>query len=172
MSICRKNNWDQTLERLVNSQINLELKAFHYYNALYSYFMNDSVGFPGLANYFKKSADEELEHARKFIDYQNTRGGIVNIDVIEKPNFSFDNSIEESILYQGLNLALDLEQAVYESIQKMYKNCNDPGLEDFLDDFTQEQLQGQYDLGVKLRQLKIIGKDGHGLVHFDNEMLK
>ena len=92
MSICRKNNWDQTLERLVNNQINLELKAFHYYNALYSYFMNDGVGFPGLANYFKKSADEELEHARKFIDYQNTRGGIVNIDVIERPNFSFDNS--------------------------------------------------------------------------------
>ena len=87
MSICRKNNWDQTLERLVNNQINLELKAFHYYNALYSYFMNDAVGFPGLGNYFKKSADEELEHARKFIDYQNIRGGIVNIDVIERPIF-------------------------------------------------------------------------------------
>ena len=65
MSICRKNNWDPTLERLVNNQINIELKAFHYYNALYSYFMNDSEGFTGLANYFKKSADEELEICKK-----------------------------------------------------------------------------------------------------------
>lgn len=171
MSICRKNNWDQTLERLVNNQINIELKAFHYYNALYSYFMNDSEGFPGLANYFKKSADEELEHARKFIDYQNTRGGRVSIETIEKPTFNFDDSLEESIVYQALNLALDLEQFVYESIQKMYKSNPDPGLEDFLDEFTKEQLEGQYQLGVKLRQLKIIGKDGHGLIHFDNEML-
>lgn len=171
MSICRKNNWDGSLERLVNEQINLELKAFHYYNALYSYFMSDSVGFPGLAKYFKKCADEEIEHARKFIDYQNTRGGQVNIDSLERPYFNFDESLDESILYQALNIALNLEQGVYNSIQNMYKNCNDPGLEDFLDEFTKEQLEAQYDLGMKLRQLKTIGKDGHGLIHFDNEML-
>ena len=53
----------------------------------------------------------------------------------------------------------------------MYKSSSDPGLEDFLDEFTKEQLEGQYQLGVKLRKLKIIGKDGHGLIHFDNEML-
>ena len=116
-----------------------------------------------------------MEHARKFIDYQNTRGGRVSIETIEKPNFNFDDSLEESIVYQALNLELDLEldleQFVYESIQKMYKSRSDPGLEDFLDEFTKEQLEGQYQLGVKLRQLKIIGKDGNGLIHFDNEML-
>ena len=119
----------------------------------------------------KNQLTRSWKHARKFIDYQNTCGGRVSIETIEKPNFNFDDSLEESIVYQALNLALDLEQFVYESIQKMYKSNPDPGLEDFLDEFTKEQLEGQYQLGVKLRKLKIIGKDGHGLIHFDNEML-
>lgn len=171
MSICRKNNWSVECENMVNDQINMELYASHYYNALYSYFLSDSVGFPKMADYFKKSSDEETEHARKFIEYQNIRGGTVQIKNIQTPTFNFDENSGESVLYQALNIALSLEQKVYESILKMSKTCEDPAYEDFLDDFLKEQLEGQHILGMKLRQLKHIGKDGHGLVHFSEEML-
>lgn len=171
MSICRKNNWSNECEEMVNNQINMELYASHYYNAMYAYFLSDSVGFPKVAEYFKKSADEETDHARQFIQYQNIRGGKVQIKNIDYPSFNFDVNSDHSILYQALDYALTLEQKVYESILNMSKTCDDPAFEDYLDDFLKEQLEGQHDLGMKLRQLKHIGKDGHGLVHFSEEML-
>ena len=59
-SKCRKNNWSLEDEAMINNQISIELNAFHIYNFLYSHFSNDSVGFPGLARFFKKSSDDEL----------------------------------------------------------------------------------------------------------------
>ena len=170
-SYCRKNNWSSKLEELINTQINIELTAAHTYNVLYSYFLSDSNGLPGLANFFKKSADEEIGHAREFIEYQNIRGGKVNITNLNKPEFNFDSSSEFSIMYQAIRYTLELEQSVYESILNISKESGDQGLDDFLDKFVKEQLDTQYDLGIKLKQLEMIGKDGHGLIHFDKEML-
>ena len=94
MSFCRLyNDWSQSNEEKINKQINMELYASHMYNALYSYFKSDSVGFPGIAEFFKKSADEEMEHARKFMDYQLIRGGSVKIGEIFV--FRFSNIICE-----------------------------------------------------------------------------
>lgn len=169
MSFCRLyNDWSQENEEKINKQINMELYASHMYNALYSYFKSDSVGFPGIAEFFKKSADEEMEHARKFMDYQVTRGGYVRIGEIPEPVFSFKTS--DSQLYQGIKAAISLEKKVYDSIINISKSCNDVGLEDFLDEFVQEQLSAQYELGTRLRQLNHIGNDGHGLVDYDKNM--
>ena len=104
-SNCRKNNWSKEDECMINTQISIEMNAFHIYNFLYSHFSSDSVGFPGLANFFKKSSDEELEHARKFIDYQNIRGGKVSFDKsLIIPNLNFldnDSKHKASIFYEN-----------------------------------------------------------------------
>lgn len=170
-SICRKDNWSQQDELLINKQINLELHAAHIYNSLYCYFQSDSIGFIGTAEFFKKSSDEENEHARKFMEYQNTRGGKVILDNIEKPVFEFDQNSEKSLLYQAFNYALETEQKVYESIKKISEETSDIALEDFLDDFLKEQLDAQYHLGLKLKQLEIIGNNGFGLIYFDKEYI-
>ena len=39
------------------------------------YFERDDVALPGFYKFFKKSSDEEREHAEKFMKYQNQRGG-------------------------------------------------------------------------------------------------
>ena len=171
-SKCRKGNWSKDDECMINNQISIEFNAFHIYNFLYSHFSSDSVGFPGLANFFKKSSDEELEHARKFIDYQNTRGGKVSFDksfIIPNLHFLSPNS-DRSLPYQAINYALSTEQKVYESILNISKNTNDTALEDFLDDFLQEQLKDQYELGLLLKQLEHIGNDGYGLYQFDKDL--
>ena len=169
-SICRKENWTQEDENRINHQINMELSAFHFYNSLYGYFASDRIGFTGLAKYFKNAADEELEHSRKFMDYQNTRGGTVKIENIDKQEVTFDTNNDKSLLYQALSYSLQAEQKVYESILNISKKTNDTGLEDFLDEFIKEQLDAQYDLGIKLKKLEIIGNDGYGLIQFDKEL--
>lgn len=171
MSYCRKNNLPIQVENLINHQINMELSASHVYLALYSFFMNDQQGYPGFAKFFKHSSDEETCHAKKFIDYQNIRGGNVRILAVPIPQFTTINN-NTSILYQAIDYALNLEQQVYDSIRLIHNTCNDNGLQVFLDDFIQEQLESQFELGTLLRKLERIGNDGHGLTQIDNEMNK
>ena len=170
MSHCRKNNWSESLENLINQQINLELFACHTYNVLHCFFLNDNIGFPGISKYFKKSSDEEMEHARKFMKYQTMRGGTVKILSLETPELSFNK--DECLLYQAIEYTLNLEQRVYESIVNILNNSNDHGLNNFLFEFVKEQLETQYELGNKLQQLKTIKDDSSGLIDFDKDNFK
>ena len=170
-SKCRMNNWDSQLEQLINDQINIELYASHVYTSLYAYLSQDYIGFKGVAKYAKKSSEEEKEHADKFIEYQTIRGGSVEISYLEEPNIEYlkvDNN--KSILLKVFEYILDLEQKVYESIINISNKCDDPGLEDFLDDFIKEQLHSQYELSVQITKLKLIGNDGLGLIEFDESL--
>ena len=89
--------------------------------------------------------------------------------MLQAPQFFIVNNT--SGLYQAIQFVLNLEQSVYDSILN-YKNCNDSGLEIFLDDFVQEQLKSQFELATLLRKLERIGNDGTGLTLLDNEILK
>ena len=170
-SYCRKNNWDELLENLVNKQINLELYASHIYLALSAFFMSDSVEYPGMSKFFMDSSNEEREHANKFIEYQNTRGGLVKLDTIPKPELNFSN--DRTLLIEVMKYTLDLEQSVYDSIQNMSKlSHSDSAFSDFLDEFLKEQLESQYQLGRYIKQLEHIGQDGHGIWSFDQMFLK
>ena len=101
-------------------------------------------------------------------------GGNVSIEGIDHPDIGIltDPKSDKSIVYNAFQFALELEQSIYKKILHISSITNDPGLEDFLDDFIKEQLEGQYQLGIKIKQLEHIGKDGHGLWHFDQQLLK
>ena len=148
MSYCRKHNLSPATEGMINNQINIELSASHTYLALYSFFMNDKQSFQGFAKYFKYCSEEEMIHANKFIDYQNIRGGNVTIRNIPTPQFYLFNN-NKSILYQAIEFVLNLEQNVYDSLMNIHRTCNDKGLEVFLDDFINEQLEN----GVPLKNV-------------------
>lgn len=40
---------------------------------------------PNIAKFFKEQSDEEREHATRFMKYQNTRGGRIILQNIQKP---------------------------------------------------------------------------------------
>ena len=50
------------------------------------YFDRDDVALPGFHKYFKKSSDEEREHAEKLMTYQNKRGGRIVLQAIQVSN--------------------------------------------------------------------------------------
>lgn len=52
---------------LINEQIQAELESAYLYLAMSNYYIEK--GFPGFGTWFKKQAEEEEEHAEKFIDY-------------------------------------------------------------------------------------------------------
>jgi ferritin heavy chain len=47
------------------------------------FFDRDDIALPGFAKYFKKSSDEEREHAEKLMKFQNQRGGRVVLQSIQ-----------------------------------------------------------------------------------------
>ena len=65
----------------------------------------------GFAKFFKTSSDEERDHAQKFMDYQNSRGGTILLKDISKPKKESWNTILEA-----MEDVLALEKAVNEVI--------------------------------------------------------
>ena len=51
----------------------------------------------GFAKFFKTSSDEERDHAQKFMDYQNSRGGTICLKDISKPRKESWNTILEAM---------------------------------------------------------------------------
>lgn len=87
VSLCRQN-FSAEAEKAINEQINAELTASYLYLSAASYFGRDDVALKGFEKFFKKSSDEEREHAQKLIEYQNMRGGRVKFQDIKWPGFS------------------------------------------------------------------------------------
>ncbi len=83
-SQCRQNFHEES-EAGINKQINMELTASYIYQAMSLYCDRDDVAHPNTAKFFKKSSDEEREHAEKLMKYQNKRGGRIVLQDIKKP---------------------------------------------------------------------------------------
>ena len=49
------------------------------------YFDRDDVALPNIAKWLKKQSDEEREHAQTLMKYQNTRGGRIVLQNVQKP---------------------------------------------------------------------------------------
>ncbi|CAG0923765.1 unnamed protein product [Notodromas monacha] len=164
-----RQNFHEECEAGINKQINWELYASYVYLSMSSYFSRDDVAMPGLAKFFKKSSDEEREHATKFIEYQNKRGGRVVLNHIEKPSQDeWGNALD------AMTAALDLEKTVNQSLLDLVgvaDKHNDAQLGDFLEsEYLCEQVEAQKELGDYITQLKRVGS-GIGEWQFDQMLL-
>ncbi len=163
-----RQNYHQDCEALVNKQINLELYAFYTYTSIGYYFDRDDVAMPGFREFFLKNAEEEYDHAKQFMKFQNERGGRIVLAEIKAP--------EKNEWGTGLNameVALALERKVNESLLEMHKVADSKGdaqMCDFIENhFLTEQVEAIKQLGDYCTQLKKVGT-GHGEWHFQKEL--
>lgn len=165
-----RQNYHEECEGHVNRQINMELYASYVYMSMAYYFDRDDVAFPGLHKFFKKSSDEEREHAEKFMKYQNDRGGRIMLQPVSKPSKD-----EWTSPLEALTAALELERSVNTNLLKIHgvaASNNDPQLCDFLEThFLEEQVKSIKELSDYIVQLKRCGP-GLGEFLFDKELEK
>lgn len=124
------------LNRAFNEQIGRELHASHQYIAIASYF--DGRALKKLAQLFFKQAEEEREHAMKFVHYLNEVGGKVEIPAIESAVSDFRNAEE------AVRLALEWELEVTRHINNLMTMAieqKDYAAREFLDWFVNEQVE-------------------------------
>ena len=164
-------NWHIRCQDMLNHQINLEYWASYQYHLIWSYFSKDSVGLPKLAEYFKVNSIEERDHAHKFMEYQNMRGGDVKLTTIPEVSLGYMVCTTENDIISSFRKALDMEQRVYDSLLNLHKigdECNDPQFCDFIEgEYLVEQVDALYFIKKTIAQLERIGENGHGLWEFD-----
>ena len=110
-----RQNFHFESEAGINRQINMELYASYVYQSMSYYFDRDDVALPGFSKFFKKSSDEEREHAEKLMKYQNKRGGRIVLQDIKKPDRD-----EWGQGIDAMQMALSLEKTVNQSLLDLH----------------------------------------------------
>ena len=129
----------------------------------------EAASFTGMAIWMKKQAEEEVEHAMKFFDYANERGGRVRLDAIDKPQEKWGKPLEI------FTAALEHEKEITKHIHDLVDLANKEGdhaTRQFLDWFVEEQVEEEASASEIVEKLKMIGDNNGGLLHLDKHLGK
>lgn len=139
----------------INAQIGHEFGASLQYVNIAGYF--DGVALPVLSQHFLAQADEERQHAMKFVRYVLDAGGVVAVPAIPAPRSQF-GSAEEAV-----SLALDWEFTVTKQIIALLDRASserDYVAHDFLEWFAREQLEEVSSMETLLKMIQRAGESG------------
>ncbi|CAG0896900.1 unnamed protein product [Cyprideis torosa] len=163
-----RQNFHAEVEAGINKQINMELYASYVYLSMAAYFDRDDVALPNISKFFRKQSREERDHAEKFIDYQNKRGGRVVLNPIDKPSRD-----EWGSPLDAMTAALELEKTVNAALLALHglgSSKDDAQFCDFMEgEFLEEQVESIKELGNWVTQLKRVGP-GLGEFEFDRSI--
>lgn len=141
------------LNDAINAQIGAEFGASLEYVAIATFF--DGEGLKKLAKLFYEQAEEEHEHAMKFVKYLVDAGGTVQIPAITAPKSGF-TTFEEPV-----KMALDWELEVTKKINALYdiaRSENDYAGQHFLDWFVSEQIEEVSKMDNLLKVVRRVGE--------------
>lgn len=143
----------------MNAQIGHEFGASLQYVSIAGYF--EGAGLPVLAQHFFRQADEERQHAMKFVRYILDADGALVIPAIAAPRAEFA-SAEEAV-----SLALEWELTVTKQINALLERASkerDYVGHDFLEWFAREQLEEVSSMDMLLKMVRRAGEPGLMLV--------
>ena len=124
------------LEEALNRQVGREMGASLQYVSIASYFDRESL--PQLAGFFYRQADEERDHALKFLHFVVDAGGTVTLPAIAAPKADFASAKECAEL--SLKWENEVTKQIYELVDCAHGDKNYIALR-FLDWFVTEQLE-------------------------------
>lgn len=153
----------QQMNTAINEQIGREFGASLQYVAIAAHF--DSESLPQLAKHFYRQAEEEREHAMRFVRYVLDAGGRVVIPAVAAPKSRF-SSAEEAV-----KLSLEGEEGVTKQIGALVNLAlkeADHTTENSLQWFVAEQLE---EVSSMERLLSIVRRAGEGGLLFVEDYL-
>jgi len=127
----------------------------------------ESTGLPGFATWMRAQSQEELEHALKFFDYVNERGGRVELEAIEKPTVAWESPLAV------FEATYEHEQMVTALINNLYKVAleeNDYASQVMLHWFIDEQVEEEASVSQIVDSLERVGDKGQGLLMLDRAL--
>ena len=156
---------NKKVQDAINEQIKNELYSAYLYLSIAAY--SEASNLPGLAHWMRLQSQEEVEHAMKFFDFINDRGGRVVLQAIDQPPTEFESPL--AIFEQ----TLEHERKVTAMINQLYELAlreNDYPSQVLLQWFIEEQVEEEKNAEQILQTLKMIGDKPQGLVMVDREL--
>jgi ferritin len=142
------------LNLAMNEQVGNELSASSQYIAIAAHF--DALALSRLAAFFYLQADEEREHAMKFVHFIVESGGSLEIPAVPAPTARFASAAE------AVALAVSSEERVtrqiYALVDQAQKDSDYIALR-FLDWFVNEQFEEMSTMGELLQVVERAGED-------------
>lgn len=154
-----------TIINKLNEQINWEFYSSNLYLQMSSWC--DHQGLEGSAAFLAAHAGEEMSHMQKLFTYINECGSMAKLGEIKAPPTDYDSvaDIFEKIYEHEIfvtKLINELAGAAFSD--KDYSTFN------FLQWYVAEQHEEEKLFKSILDKIRIIGTDGRGLYHFDQQM--
>ncbi len=115
----------ENLLKLMINQVNKELYSSYLYLSIANFYAEK--GLKGFSSWFKKQAEEEKEHAEKFIEYLHDNNEHVEFESIEAPKNQFKDYKEPlTIQLAHEKYVTSLVNALYEQaiLDKDYRSVN------------------------------------------------
>lgn len=182
-----RSDYAAACEAAINDQINTEYNISFIYHSMFAYFARDNIALPGLANYFKEASVEERGHAEEFMNYQNTRGGKVELRSMLMPDMDiFDE--EKGDALSAIEVTLSLEKLNYKKLLALHQVAEEAGdtqMCDFVEShFLEEQVDAIKDVSDMVTELRRVGQgvgggrsggataDGYGVWQWDRVLLE
>jgi ferritin len=149
------------LEASLNDQLTKETYSSYLYLAMSAHFEHE--GYPGFAGWMRTQAEEEHQHAMRFFDHINDRGGRVRLAQIDAPPLEFGTPLAV------FEASLAHERYITGSIEALYET-SDRSTQAFLDWFLTEQVEEEKTVGQIVDTLKLAGDSGPSLLLLDREL--
>ena len=153
------------VQEAMNEQIKNELYSAYIYLSMAAHF--EAVNLPGFAHWMRLQSNEEVEHAMKFFDFINERGGRVELRAIEGPPVEWGSPLEI------FETALGHEQKVTGMINNIYEIAveeKDYASQNMLQWFIDEQVEEEKSAGEIVETLKMFGERDTVILLLDRQL--
>lgn len=153
------------LAAAVNDQITMEMASSVAYLQMSAHFETENL--TGMASWMRMQAEEEKDHAHRFMDFVLDRGNSVRLGSIEAPESSFE-SVEHVF-----KTALEQEQTVTKAIHDIYRLASDKGdlaSFPFLQEFIEEQNEEEATVETILERVRLAGGESSAILLLDREL--
>ena len=154
-----------TIQTAINDQIKHEFFSSYLYLSMSAYF--ETLSLPGFARWMRVQSQEEHQHAMKFFDFLNDRGGSVELQALDQPAGEFQSPLDV------FEQALTLERKVTALIHRLYELAlkeSDYATQTLLQWFITEQVEEEKNAGQIVEQLKMTGGEPSALLLLDRDL--
>lgn len=156
---------NEKLRLLLETQIIREMESAYLYRDMSRFYA--LKGLNGFASWFKKQAEEEMEHAEKIADYLIERDSFYEYSNIEFMKVDYQD------VRQPLVKQLEHEKVVTGLIHNLYKVAEEVGdvaAKIFLNWFVEEQVEEEANAKALIDKIDLVGMGGVAIYQLDKEL--
>lgn len=153
------------LEEAFNNQVTMELASANAYTQMAAWLAHQN--FEGMSRWMRAQAQEEREHADRFLDFVLDRGNRAVIGEVSAPSSEFTSPLA------AFEAALAQEEAVTEAIHDLYRlanELNDLSSVPFLQEFISEQNEEEATVSSIVDRLRLADDQSGALFLLDHEL--